>query len=117
MPLDLKSRNSLLRRGTSPERIGPVLHWQPGLLIYRPDPYGVLLFAIPATPQEPLAALSGFGVFHLVHVHRTALHAARCIAPTLEFKELNSRNFVTARQRNVLDDRRFREIMSLLIHN
>jgi hypothetical protein len=74
-------------------------------------PHGVLLFAIPAAPQEPLAALSGLGVLHLVDFDAATLHTARRISPPLLLKEFDRCQFIRASQWNLCDDGRFGEIV------
>ena len=93
-----------------------MLHRQTAFFIDRIDSDGVLFLAIPTAPQEPLVALASCRILHLIDVHRAALHTAGSIAPTLKFKELDGRRFVAARQGNVFNNRRFREIVPLLVH-
>jgi hypothetical protein len=88
-----------------------VTQGQAAFLIYRTDADGVLLFAIPATPQIPLAAFASLGILHLVDSDRAALHTAGSIAPTLVFKELHCRVFISTGYWYLCDCDGFRDVM------
>ena len=82
------------------------------LFIHRTDSNRVLFLAIAAAPQEPLVALSGLGVLHLVNRDRPALHAAGSIAPALLLKELDGGKFIRACKWDFFNHIRLREVMS-----
>ena len=92
--------------------------WYPGFFINRADADGVLLLAVPATPEIPLVPIASLGVHHLVHVHAATAHTVRCIAPALLFKEFYGCQFIRASKWDCTDDFGFREVVfvSFLIH-
>ena len=72
--------------------------WNSAVFHDRADAHGVLLLTAVALPQEPLVALAGLAIRHLVNVGVTATQTARAgFAPAQRFDELNCRKFIGTR--------------------
>jgi hypothetical protein len=77
---------------------------KPRFFVHRADPNRVLLLAIAATPQVPLAALARLAIRHFVDVGRLAVNAGGSIAPTLTLQKLHGDCLIAARERDVVDE-------------
>lgn len=105
LALNLQCADALLRRAGFPEGIRPVAQRNPAVFHYRADAHGILLFAAPASPQEPLVPFASLAVLHLVDIGIAAVQAARAgHAPTQRFDKLHGGKLVGARPWYSSDD-------------
>ena len=94
MALYLYCGNTLLGCASTPECIAPMAKLNPRFLVNRADADGELLLAIPAAPEEALAAFACVGVKHLVDIHAAAMDTGGSITPALIFEEFHRCEFI-----------------------
>src|SRR5437899_11840043 len=72
-------------------------------LVHCANPNGVLLLAIPATPEKPLVSLARLGVCHLVDFDASAVDTGRSVAPTQSLQQFYGGQLIRASHRHYAD--------------